>query len=64
MSTRKIQQGIISHFFDALCFSEWEPSTNRVTYGLYRRLHQEHITPIERIPKSASFHLAAQAVAR
>jgi len=48
---RKIQQGIISHFFDALCFPEWDPSTNRVTYRLYRRLSEEHITPIERIPE-------------
>jgi hypothetical protein len=34
---RQIQQGIISHYFDALCFPEWEPQTNRVTYRLYRR---------------------------
>ena len=34
-SPSPIQQGIISHFFDALCFPEWEPSTNRVTYRLH-----------------------------
>jgi hypothetical protein len=49
-----IQQGIISHFFDALCFPEWKPSTNRVTYRLYRCPEQEHITRIERIPDSAA----------
>jgi hypothetical protein len=51
-SSAQIQQGIISQFFDPLCFREWDPSTNWVTYRLYRRLSQEHITPIERIPVS------------
>jgi hypothetical protein len=49
-SDLKFEQGIISHFFDALCFPEWEPRTNRVTYRLYRGRNQDHITPIERIP--------------
>jgi hypothetical protein len=40
----------MSHFFHALCFPEWDPSTNRATYRLYRRSSLEHITPIERIP--------------
>jgi hypothetical protein len=31
-----------------------EPRTNLVTYRLYRRLDQEHITPTEHIPSSAS----------
>lgn len=43
----------LSRFFYALCFLAWDPSTNRVTYMLYRRLSQEHLTPIERIPDSA-----------
>ncbi len=60
VSRPQIQQGIISHFFDPLCFPEWEPSTNLVTYGLYRPSSQEHITPIERIPVSpAKVHLSA-----
>ena len=49
-SACQIQQGIISHLFDALCFPEWDPRTNRVTYRLYRRRIPEHITPIEHIP--------------
>jgi hypothetical protein len=47
-----VEQGLISHFVDPLCFPEWEPGTNRLTYRLYRRRNQEHITPIERIPES------------
>jgi hypothetical protein len=49
-SPSQIQQGIISQFFDPLCFPEWDPSTNRVTYRLYWPPNQEHITLIERIP--------------
>ena len=49
-----VEQGIISHFFDPLCFPEWYPSTNPVTYRLYRPFDQEHITPIERIPDLAA----------
>jgi hypothetical protein len=30
-SVAEIEQGIISHFFDPLCFPEWDPRTNRVT---------------------------------
>jgi len=33
-----------------LCFPEWDVIGNALSYGLYRRLGQEHITPIERIP--------------
>ena len=34
--------GAHSHFFDALCYPEWDPRTNRATYRLYRRSILEH----------------------
>jgi hypothetical protein len=45
----QIQQGIISHYFDPLCFPEWELIENLLSYGLYRRSIQEHTSPIERM---------------
>jgi hypothetical protein len=59
-----IQQGIISHFFDALCFPEWDSRTNLVTYRLYRRSSQEHITRIERIPDSLDHPVSSSIRAR
>jgi hypothetical protein len=34
---------------------EWDPIGNRVSYGLYRRYAQEHITRLERIPDRPIF---------
>ena len=33
----RFSRGLISRFFDPLCFPEWDPRTSRVTYRLYRR---------------------------
>ena len=47
---RLMSRGLISLPTKPLCFPEWELIGNVLTYGLYRRLGQEHITPIGRTP--------------
>jgi len=54
-------RGLISLPIYPLWFSEWEPSTNRVTYRLYPPPGEDHITLIEHIPDSASSHLTLSA---
>lgn len=36
-----------------LCFPEREQSGKLRSYGLYRRVDEEHITPIQRIPETS-----------
>ena len=35
-----------------LCFPEWDPIGDLLSYGLYWRVDEEHITPIEHIPNA------------